>query len=168
MAAGLPELPGISGAVRRRYGGPRVDRGMRSGYSTVTPTNNATHTLWNNSTGQYSLIVLDVRPSILASTPIATGYVTTPPGSALGGVASVLANHAPGPGLHYYADTATLITPDYIWGNTTGVYFWAHEWPFAVLPPGYGLAIQNVTVAQALKVGFFWEYLRSDELSEYD
>jgi len=152
---------------RSGYRGLDLVHSMRSGYSTGSaPTNFSTHTLWNNTKQGHLLVVRDVRPS-MGSGVAGSAYVTTPGGSSLGGVTHILPDHGVGPGLHYYQDTSSAITFDYILGYQSNTSWWAYDYPFAVLPPGFGLAIQNSTSAANMKVGFLWEYVLSSELEEW-
>jgi hypothetical protein len=147
----------------RGYNGLRLERAMRSGYDTTAPTNRSTHTLWNNSSGTHYLVV---RNWAVGSGSGVTGsaYVTSPLGSSLGGVAHFMPDHAPGPGLHYYADTTTHYTFDFILANQPNTAMWWVDIPFAVLPPGYGLAVQQDANANNNRVGFLWEYVEAQEL----
>lgn len=40
------------------------------------------------------------------------------------------------------------------------------EWPFAVLPPNWGLNVQSTVVNFALTVSFIWEFLTPEEFTE--
>jgi hypothetical protein len=148
------------------YRGLNLQRAMRSGFLNTSPTNRATHTLWNNSQGQHYLLVRSVQISTTGSSTWMGQTVQTPAGTSQGAVISILPNRAPGPGLHYYQDTATALTPDFGFGQQA-VSPWAHEFPFAVLPPGYGLAVApNVNTIVAC-IGFFWEYVLAEHLDDW-
>jgi hypothetical protein len=159
----------IERAWRRRagYRGVLLQRTMHSGYSPAAPTNKATHSLTNNTNANDFLIVRSVNFAGNNNVAAVLSAVSkTLLGSSLGTVNHMLPDHAAGPGLHYYADTATGITADFVPGITQ-VGFWSHEYPIAVLPPGFNLAIQLSVGAVALGVGFLWEYVKPEELDDW-
>jgi hypothetical protein len=80
-------------------------------------------------------------------------------GSSLGTVSPLITGYTKFAGLHYYQDTATAITPDFIMGLDSALAMWPHEFPVCILQPGWAFAVQGVTAAQAIAVSFVWEAL---------
>jgi len=138
----------------------RAARAMRSGYSAAVSTNHPTHQLWNSASGDALLVV---RHASLVSTAATTGILVlatqTQFGTPLGVVAPLVGLGQVGPGQHYYLDSATAITPDFVLNFNVNAAYWTHEFPIAVLQPGWGLVLQLTTTATASYACFMWEFL---------
>jgi hypothetical protein len=127
----------------------------------------ATVSLYNNSTGAQVLVVRDLHVDSNGE-PIGTGYVSGTIGTHTGLEASLLVGDAIKPGLVYTLDDTTLLSYD--WGSTNGTAvdaWWPHDFPFAVIQPGWSLFVQcnnrGATPADYI-VSFAWEAITSDEL----
>ena len=65
-------------------------------------------------------------------------------------------------------DTATAYAGDYQF--SLGVYAafeWVHDFPFAVITPGFSLVFQDTTVAHALTAALVWEAIEIDQLDYF-
>jgi hypothetical protein len=150
---------------RRPYRFFHPRQAMRGRATTGTPTNRATVGLYNNSTGRSTLAVRDVTISGTASDTVAIQYVQTQVATTAGQQAALVANEAITPGLMAWIDTATAYSGDYIAALTAqGAFWWQHDYPFAVVQPGYSLIFQDTTVAHALTVSLIWEAIEIDQL----
>jgi hypothetical protein len=147
------------------FGKLRIARTMRSGYNSGTPVNKSTHCLFNNSTGGHVLLILSIQGAGLNSENVCAGYTQSPGGSILGKTAPFVSGGMVGPGVHYYLDTATVISPiDVVLGLSTNPYLWQHDFPFCALQPGWGLQIQDGVTAHTLALGFHWTFLDPADL----
>lgn len=120
--------------------------------------------LFNDSNGPYLLAVHDaflvgsnaaavqgfvVGSSKLGSSPVQGISLLTGEGAIPGQVLSGFVAALPTVGLFNWCQ---------------GVSGWLHEWPFAVLRPGWALTMYPQAVNTAINAGFIWEYLTPDEL----
>jgi len=61
-------------------------------------------------------------------------------------------------GLVDYQAANAALTGDYQINTATGVpFFWSHDFPFAVIPPGWALFVSQKTAAKIIAEGFIWE-----------
>lgn len=65
-----------------------------------------------------------------------------------------------------YQNAGSLLTPDYTDYQGYCNAAFSTSFPFAVLPPGWGLVWNSQTVNQALTVSVLWEVLNPDEFTE--
>ena len=138
----------------------RLARMMRSSYSAGGVSNYATHQLWNNSSGAHVLVVRMLTTIYNGTDWVISQITQTKYGTVNGNVHHVIGDHAPGPGLHYFQDSASALpTPDYRFPTYLAATAWPVPIPVAVLPPGWGLAVQGATAGNGLQCGFYWEYL---------
>jgi len=150
---------------RRPYRFFHPRQAMRGRATSGTPTNHATVSLYNNSTGQATLAVRDVTISGTASDTVAIQYAQTQIGTTAGQQAALVANEAVTPGLMAWIDTATVYSGDYVAALTAqGAFWWQHDYPFALVQPGFSLIFQDITVAHALTVSLIWEAIEIDQL----
>src|SRR5215472_7552794 len=116
----------------RKYKDFRPRQAARGSKTTAVPTNRATISLYNNSTGTFVLAVRDFVIGGTAADTIAISYQGGQIGSSQGLVASFLPTDAIQPGLIASIDTLTVYAADYtVPLNTTGEWEWFHEFPFA-------------------------------------
>lgn len=161
----MPDLPEEIFNPRRPYRFFHPRQGMRGRATTTVPTNHATVSLYNNTTGRSTLVVRDVTISGTASDTVAIQYAQTQVGTTAGQQAALVANEAIVPGLMAFIDTATIFSGDYIAALTAqGAFWWQHDYPFAVVQPGYSLIFQDTAVAHALTVSLIWEAIEIDQL----
>ena len=138
----------------------RVARAMRSGYIGTTPTNLGTHTLYNNSTGANMLVIRDISVGCATAGDLIVGGITQTILGAVAGLAvPLVAGMSSLAGLHYYADTATAISVDWFAGAGELTGRFPHDFPLAILQPGWGFAVQDKTAAHQMMCSFIWEML---------
>lgn len=153
---------------RRLYRLFRPRQAMRGRSTTGTPTNRATVGLYNNSTGRSTLAVRDITISGPASDTINIQYAQTQIATTAGQQSALVANEAIVPGLLAWVDTATVYSGDYAAALTAqGVFWWQHDYPFAVVQPGYSLVFQDSTAAHAIAVSLIWEAIEIDQLDYF-
>lgn len=164
----MSDLPEELYNPRRMYRLFRPRQAMRGRSTTGTPVNHATVGLYNNSTGRSTLVVRDVTISGPASDTIAIQYAQGQIATTVGQQAMLVANEATEPGLMAWIDSATVYSGDYIAALTAqGAFWWQHDYPFAVVQPGYSLVFQDATVAHALTVALIWEAIEIDQLDYF-
>lgn len=150
---------------RREYRLFRPRQAMRGRATSGTPTNRATISLYNNTTGRATLAVRDVTISGTASDTIAIQYAQGQVGSTAGQQAALVANEAIYPGLLAWIDTTTVFSGDYVAALTAqGAFWWQHDFPFGVVQPGFSLVFQDTTAAHAITVSLIWEAIEIDQL----
>lgn len=153
---------------RRMYRLFRPRQAMRGRSTTGTPTNRATIGLYNNSTGRSTLAVRDITISGPASDTINIQYAQGQIASTAGQQSALVANEAIVPGLLAWVDSTTVYSGDYIAALTAqGVFWWQHDYPFAVVQPGYSLVFQDSTAAHAIAVSLIWEAIEIDQLDYF-
>lgn len=153
---------------RRMYRLFRPRQAMRGRSTTGTPTNRATVALYNNSTGRSTLAVRDITISGPASDTINIQFVQTQIAITAGQQAALVANEAIVPGLLAWVDTATVYSGDYVAALTAqGAFWWQHDYPFAVVQPGFSLVFQDTTAAHAIQVSLIWEAIEIDQLDYF-
>lgn len=153
---------------RREYRLFRPRQAVRGRSTTGTPVNLATVGLFNNSTGRSVLVVRDITVSGPASDTVSASYQRGQIGSTAGLQASIVANEAAQPGTINSVDTATVYPGDYVLALTAqGAFWWQHDYPFAVIEPGYSLVFQDGTAAHAIAVSLIWEAIEIDQLDYF-
>ncbi len=125
--------------------------------------------LYNNSTGPHVLVVRDIYPFSSNDNVCYFAYERGFSGSVTGTIVSLYPGEALPPGQLYYEDRASAISPDYqfpltITGNPNPQLNWNHNFPFAVIPPGWSLVLQNGGTADGLGVAGFYEYVTIDQI----
>src|SRR5262245_13231666 len=152
----------------RKYKHFRPRQASRASKSTGVPTNRATVSLYNNSTGSFVLAVRDFSVAGTAADNVALSYQPGQVGSSQGLVASLLPTDAVQPGLLASIDTLTVYAADYtVPLNTTGEWEWFHEFPFAMITPGFSLVFQCSVAAHAIVVSAVWEAIEIDQLDYF-
>jgi hypothetical protein len=149
-----------------RYAGFHARRMMRAAGVQGNATNRATFGLFHDGTGSRVIVVRDFNFS--ANTSVLWNLSVQQldlAGTALTKNPLVVGD-APSIGKPTYLDTATVYAPDYVvalLANTQG--YWNHDFPFAVLLPGWSLIIQsNTNATGAPRLGFIWEAVDAEEL----
>jgi len=149
----------------RRFKNFRPREAVRALKATGVPTNRATVSVYNNSTGPRVLVVRDYTVSGTANDFVATSFAVGQVGSSQGLVSGLVAGEQLPQGLIASIDTTTVYAGDYsIPLGQPGFFEWYHDFPFAVVLPGWSLVFQCNTVAHALTVSAMWEAVSIDEL----
>lgn len=150
---------------RRRYKDFRPRQAVRAFKNTGVPTNLATVSIFNDSTGPFVLMVRDLEISGNANDLIALSFFHAQVGTSQGNTSPLASNEARQNGLIASIDTATVYPADFTAPLTgQGVYYWWHDFPVAAIWPGWALVIQDGTAAHALAVSALWESIAIDEL----
>lgn len=153
---------------RRLYRLFRPRQASRGSAHTGVPVNLATIGLFNNSTGRSVLVVRDISASGTAGDTIYASYARGQVGTNAGLSSSMVANEAVQPGSVNWIDTATVYPGDYTLSLTAqGAFWWQHDYPFAVVEPGYTLVFQDSAAAHAIAVALIWEAIEIDQLDFY-
>jgi hypothetical protein len=155
-------MEGVNPARRYKYFRPR--QAMVGFGRVATSTNQATVTLYNNSTGSQCLAVRDwtingssgnlsrlsLQPGLIG-TPFTTQSPIIPDSATLAGIIT-------------FIDTTTLFTGIYEPEMISGGVQWLHNFPFCVLPPNWSLVVQAFSTGQGILASFVWEAIEPDEL----
>jgi hypothetical protein len=150
---------------RRLYRLFRPRQAMRGRATTTVPTNRATVSLYNNSTGRSVQVVRDVSIAGTANDTVAISYAQTQIGTTAGQQAPMVSNEAIFAGLMAYIDTATVYAGDYIAPlSAQGIFVWQHDYPLAVIENGYSMVFQCGVAAHAITVSLIWESIEIDQL----
>jgi hypothetical protein len=130
-------------------------------YNPSTPTNKATHALWNGSTGNTLLVLRSYmisNASATLPTIIATQQGTL--SATTGTVTALWLGENPAAGQHQYLDDATSLTAITTPGSATNWTWNGTNWlPFFVLPPNWAVLFQCSAAATGMRVSFMWEEL---------
>lgn len=145
----------------------------RGTYDWDTPgwSNTPVTALFNDSPGPELLLVHAITTSDDADNkgPISAGYFYGLIGT-LNGNSPIFPGQAVA-GQISFDDTTTIYTPDWFFGTqgmgSVKVYStldggWPHEYPFAVLPPGWSLFTQNLIAGEAAVTDFWWEAIYAE------
>jgi hypothetical protein len=149
----------------RRYKHFRPREALRGSKGVAAPTNHATISIFNDSTGPRILVLRDILVTGTANDLVATSYQPGQIGTSQGLVAPYLPSSGTLGGKIAGIDTATAYAADYtIALSSLGAYEWYHDFPYAVVEPGFSLVFQAITVAHATTVSAVWESISIDEL----
>jgi hypothetical protein len=149
----------------RRYKAFRPRQAARGLKATGTPTNLATVCMFNNTTGAQYLVLRDLTVSGTVGDLIAVSYLSGQIGTVPGKVSQMLPSQGVQVGLLTSLDTATVFAGDYsIALGQFGFWEWEHEFPLAVLEPGWSVIFQDATAAHAIVVSAMWESITTEEL----
>ena len=153
----------------RRYKWFRPRQAMR-GYITVSPNNDGTLSLFNNSSGTHLLVVRALSMGWIGGTNglnVGTFYNQGALGTVGGVVQPLLPSGAALPGLLYSLDDTTnrVARWDYLNqpGLTETLGWWQHDFPFAILEPGWALCAHFVAGTK-LTFSAMWEAIYPEEL----
>ena len=151
----------------RRYKHFRPREAARA-QKTLTPTNKATFSLYNDTTGRSVLVVRDFTVQGTANDLVGTSYQSGQIGTSQGLVQPLMPSGGKTAGLLASIDTVTTYASDYILAlSSLGAFVWQHDFPFAVIEPGWSLVFQAATAAHATTVAVVWESIQIDELDSF-
>jgi hypothetical protein len=128
--------------------------------------------LYNNSTGRDLLVVRDVQPNSGGAPGTATpfdlliGYKQGNSGT-IGGIITPLVPGDTTPPGQLYTDIVAFdaFNSDYaLGGQLESVGAWVHDFPFAILQPGWSLQILVAVPDTAFQAAFFWQYCTPPEI----
>lgn len=155
----------------RRYKWFRPRQAARGSITLGNVTNYSTVALFNSSSGAHYLVIRDYE-TIFADPGGLTsiGYVQGQLGTAGGVKTPLVPGEAVPPGILTSLDSATLLTLDWplpwmggAMNNSSA--WWPHNFPFAVLPPGWSFVLQDNAVGSGLaQLNVMWEAILADEL----
>ena len=154
----------------RRYKWFRPRQAARGGVPKTTPSAGTffTVSLYNSSTGATVLVLRDWSISGAGANLTALGYNK----GRLTGTNYPAQSFFPGDsapaGLVDYQAAAAALTGDYYTTlNSTAGGLWPHDFPFAIVPPGWAF-FMCITIAAAFgQAGFLWEEISIDELDYF-
>ena len=144
----------------------RPRQGYR-GHITITPTNNATLSLYNNSGGAHALVVRAYTIFTTAAHVVLIATQQGKQGAGGGTISPFVPGEASGPGQLFSLDTATALTPDFFLPGVIGTPNFGLDFPFGALLPGWSLSFQDTTAAEVMRLGLIWEAIFADELDYY-
>lgn len=133
----------------------------------ASPSSGAVAYLFNNSTGRDLLAVWHVS-ALIELVPYATlvGAIQGHNGNAGGATGTLVTGETAMPGALYVDDTATPPASDfYVPQNYSGADSWPHDYPLAILQPGWSLflAIPGATGAQ-FNASFLWQRCGAEDI----
>lgn len=152
----------------RRYKWFRPREAVRGFGNQSSNTNNANVSLYNNSTGAQLLVVRGYRVSASAALSVDSAMVQGNPGGTLGNRQELMPNQATNPGVILINDFSAALTGT--WrvivpsGDDT---YWPHNFPFALIPPGWALQFQGIGTGTSMRVDFLWEAITIDQLDYF-
>lgn len=147
----------------RQYHDVRPDQ-MARGLITLTPTNSATLSLYNESQGDRLLVVRAYNLFTTVSHLVLVQLQQGKQGAAGGSVAPMLPGEAVA-GTLYSLDTVTALpNPDYIVDLPYNRPAWDYAFPFQVLYPNWSLTFQDTTPTELMRLAIMWEAIYPDQL----
>lgn len=150
----------------RRYKWFRPRQAAQTGGG-ITPTNFGAVGLFNDSIGDRVLVVRSIRATsdgvnIEAQTYNLHGHLST----IQAGQIPVMSSTPQIPGTLYMQDLASL--PSNLGYQFSAVIngdsYWPHDFPFAVIEPGWSLVAVNEQQGKSTTVSFMWEAIYIEEL----
>lgn len=126
--------------------------------------------LFNNSTGPELLVVRDMQPwsgtPTTTGTDIGTYYLHGTTGSQGGTITPLVPSQAILAGQLWGDKIADPFTPaDYLFGGfEVTASGWIHDFPFAVLEPGWSLALFVDNKNSDVQIAFYWQVCHPAEL----
>jgi hypothetical protein len=147
---------------RRAYRGFHPRQAASSAFYPGAPTTNATHQLFNNSSGAQWLILRNIHFISVGS--LSGGLHQSAVGAISGAVQPIIPTEAGLPGQHWYIDGTITNPVSYTFPQSTTSTPWPHDYPIALIPPGWAFWVQDRTAADACVGGFFWEAVNSEEV----
>lgn len=102
-----------------------------------------------------------------AAGPVNISYSQGPlnPGNPFAGV-PILPDRSALPGQLYSTTFGSATAPDFVLFVQSTEQSVSGEWPFAVLPPNWGLSVQSTIVNTPITVSFIWEFLTPEQFVE--
>lgn len=135
----------------------------------TTPTNFGTCSLFHNGPANTIIMLRDFQIYVQGNlaTGIGAAYqqkrLTGTPGT----VAAIDPSAGTVAGLVDYSDQAVALTYDWLVeqvASTNQLSTWFHEFPFAMLLPGWSISFQNVVKAKAVSGALVWEVVDSSQV----
>ena len=152
----------------RKYKHFRPRQAVRAMKTLATPTNHATFSIFNDSTAPYVIALRDFTVFGTAGDLIASSFTAGQVGSSAGLMAPLMSNEAQQNGRIASIDSATVYPGDYAMAlSAQGIWYWTHDFPFAVIGPGWSLILQNGTIAHTTTVSAVWESIQIDQLDYF-
>lgn len=152
----------------RRYKWFRPRNAARGVITLTGPTNNATLSLFNNSTGPHVLIVRAFMVSMTTAHLALVARQQGAQGTQGGQVVPLVAGEGARAGQLYSLDTATALTPDYLVPAQFNWPAFGLDLPFEVLLPQWSLSFQDTTAAETMRLAVLWEAVQADQLDYLD
>lgn len=152
----------------RRYRSFRPRQAARGVITLTGPTNNATLSLYNNSSGVHVLVVRAFMVSSTVAHLVLVARQQGAQGASGGTIVPGVTGDGARAGLLYSLDTATAITPDYLVPSQFNWPAFGLEFPFEVLQPGWSLTFQDTTAAETMRLAVIWEAVQADQLDFLD
>ena len=142
------------------------------GYGSPETTGTPTVSLYNNSTGAHLLLVRDFQCRYKATDPVEIDVAIVQGvynGStfAMHGV-PIFSGAPQPPGDIYVLDDPDSIS--LVFAFTTGstpAPLWTHDFPLAVIGPGYSWVAQGGAAATGFNLQIFWEWMTPDDFEHY-
>lgn len=136
----------------------------------ASPTNGTVFYLFNNSTGRDFIVVWDFEFATAAVvTWTLNGVFQGHNGTASGTISTVVTGETALPGVMYFDDNATPPPQDFVNGLLTNfTLLWAHDYPFAVLQPGWSFFIGAPQAKATVVFGsFFWQRVGAEDIDRW-
>lgn len=145
----------------------RLDRAQRNSITAPTlAASNSQVLLFNNSPQMHVVVVRAYSLGPAAALPVNIGYnrgsfgtLSTNKNQPLMPDRALLAGQM-------FSNAGSLLTPDYVDYQGYANAAFATGYPFAVLPPGWGIFWITQVVNQVITVSVLWEVLSADEFAE--
>lgn len=167
MAGSDPQFPPFAAPPRPRAF--RVRQAAR-GSINISPTNHGTLGIFNNASVDRVIVVRDWVLSAATGMfppPVGFTYYQGMPGAVGGTVNSIDPTAGAIAGQLWSLDTTLTYNLDYcVWGAGNGAQSnpWVHEYPFALLPPGWSLLAQNPDNGSATALSVIWEAVKAEDI----
>lgn len=140
---------------------PRLVNLRRCARGAVVSTNtstNGTAVLYNNTASSELILVWQLQLISVDTGPFGIAYVQGERPTTLSPVEAIVPGDAPPPGLLGYLDDPITYPPTWLWNDAANLPYWPATFPFAVLQPNWGLAMQNASTDTTVpSVNLFWE-----------
>lgn len=142
---------------------------MARGYGNPpNPTNTAYVALHNNSPGSHLLAIHDFVFIAPGETDAETdiGAVHGLKGTLVTSGFEPFVTGQPMPfGEIYYGDVSSNVPTYEIRSHDATPLWWTHDWPFAILQPGWSMVWYADSSAQSIAVSITWEQITAEELA---
>lgn len=153
----------------RRYKWFRPRQAARGRARLAGPINTATVALFNNALGRKVMIVRAMQLGGSGGSNVVTSYQKGSFGGAPGIVQPLVPESQTPPGLLTTLDSVTVYPGDFSIANAAaGDAWWEHDFPFAVIPSGWSLVLQQGAVTRTIDCSLMWESIDEDQLDFMD
>jgi hypothetical protein len=151
----------------RRYKWFRPRQAYRGGAPVTNPGGGkfATISLYNASTGPLVLVVRDLNWGSTSGAAASLGYKQGRLSGTAGVVTPLFPGDHAGAGLVDFQAAAAVLVGEYAYESpalTQGA--WPHDFPLAIVPPGWAFFVCNQSAASPMGAGLIWEEVSIDEL----